>query len=170
MKVANDYWRWEQSRSVWLLTVQKSNYLIRVCENGGRKCGRQGVCCYQNACVGWRVRGRPRLGFMYGVKVALDSRGKTVEAARQRKMGRRGEPWCICRWLSFTRPILLGSVFLLTAFQRYCGLSHGEGWDTVTMVTRCGCGELWKVRNCWKSRRWGLVCGLVSEYWIIVYV
>ena len=32
---------------------------------------------------GGRVRGRPRLGWMDGVKVALCSRGMTVEAARQ---------------------------------------------------------------------------------------
>ena len=32
---------------------------------------------------GGRVRGRPRLGWMDGVKVALDSIGMTVEAARQ---------------------------------------------------------------------------------------
>ena len=34
---------------------------------------------------GGRVRGRPRLGWMYGVKVALGNRGITVEAARQWK-------------------------------------------------------------------------------------
>ena len=32
--------------------------------------------------MGW-VRGRPRLGRMDGVKVALGNRGMTVEAARQ---------------------------------------------------------------------------------------
>ena len=32
---------------------------------------------------GGRVRGRPRLGWMDGVKVALGHRGMTVEAARQ---------------------------------------------------------------------------------------
>ena len=32
---------------------------------------------------GGRVRGRPRLGLMDGVKVALGNRGMTVEAARQ---------------------------------------------------------------------------------------
>ena len=32
---------------------------------------------------GGRVLGRPRLGWMYGVKVALGNRGMTVEAARQ---------------------------------------------------------------------------------------
>ena len=32
---------------------------------------------------GGRVRGRPRLGWRYGVKVALGNRGMTVEAARQ---------------------------------------------------------------------------------------
>ena len=33
--------------------------------------------------TGGRVRGRPRLGWMDDVKVALDNRGTTVEAARQ---------------------------------------------------------------------------------------
>ena len=33
-------------------------------------------------CGGW-VRGRPRLGWMDGVKMALDNRGMTVEAPRQ---------------------------------------------------------------------------------------
>ena len=32
---------------------------------------------------GGRVRGRPRLGWMDGVKVALGNRGLTVEAVRQ---------------------------------------------------------------------------------------
>ena len=32
---------------------------------------------------GGRVRGRPRLGWMGGVKVALGNRGMTVEAGRQ---------------------------------------------------------------------------------------
>ena len=32
---------------------------------------------------GGRVRGRPTLGWMDGVKVALGNRGMTVEAARQ---------------------------------------------------------------------------------------
>ena len=32
---------------------------------------------------GGRVRGRPRLGWMDGVKVALGNKGITVEAARQ---------------------------------------------------------------------------------------
>ena len=38
---------------------------------------------------GWQ-RGRPRFGWMGGVKVALDYRGMTVEAAR--KIGTSGEP------------------------------------------------------------------------------
>ena len=42
---------------------------------------------------GGRVRGRPRLGWMDGVKVALDNRGMTVDA---RKIGKNGEPWYIC--------------------------------------------------------------------------
>ena len=44
-----------------------------------------------DACGG-RLRGRPRLGWMEGVKMTLGSRGMTAE-----KIGRCGEPWCICR-------------------------------------------------------------------------
>ena len=40
---------------------------------------------------GGRVRGRPRLGWMDGVKVALGNRGMAVEAARK-----SGELWYIC--------------------------------------------------------------------------
>ena len=40
---------------------------------------------------GGRARGRPRLGWMDGVKVALGNRGMTVEAAR--KIGKSGGPW-----------------------------------------------------------------------------
>ena len=40
---------------------------------------------------GGRVRGRPSLGCMDRVKVALCNRGMTVEAAR--KTGKSGEPW-----------------------------------------------------------------------------
>ena len=36
-----------------------------------------------------RVRGRPRLGWMDGVKVALGNRGMTVEATRQCAKGRK---------------------------------------------------------------------------------
>ena len=39
---------------------------------------------------GGRVRGRPRLGWMDGVKVALGNRGMMVEGAR--KTGKSGEP------------------------------------------------------------------------------
>ena len=43
---------------------------------------------------GGRVRGRSRLCWMDGVKVALGNRGMTVEAARlSRKIGKSGVPW-----------------------------------------------------------------------------
>ena len=38
---------------------------------------------------GGRERGRPRLGWMDGVKVVLDNRGMTVEAARQCALDRK---------------------------------------------------------------------------------
>ena len=43
---------------------------------------------------GGRVRGRQRLGWMDGVKVALGNIRITVEAAR--KMENSGKSWCIC--------------------------------------------------------------------------
>ena len=47
-------------------------------------------------------------GWMDGVIVALGNRGMMVEAERK-----SGEPWCICNWLSFPRPFLLGPCVLL---------------------------------------------------------
>ena len=45
---------------------------------------------------GRRVRGRQKLGWIDGVKVALGNRGVTVEAARQCAKDRKsGEPWYI---------------------------------------------------------------------------
>ena len=65
---------------------------------------------------GGRVGGRPRLGSMDGVKVALGNRGMTVEAAPQcGKIGKSGEPWYICNWMNFMLPFLLGPVFFQTA-------------------------------------------------------
>ena len=46
---------------------------------------------------GKRVRGRPRLSWIDGVKVDMGSREMTVEAAQQLKIGRSGEPWNISR-------------------------------------------------------------------------
>ena len=61
---------------------------------------------------GERAQGRPGLGLIYGVKVALGNRGMMVEAAR--KIGKSGEPWYLCNLMSFTRPFLLGPVFFWT--------------------------------------------------------
>ena len=44
--------------------------------------------------IGGRVPGRPRLGWMDSVKVALGNRGMTVEAAR--KFRKSGEPFYMC--------------------------------------------------------------------------
>ena len=46
---------------------------------------------------GGRVRGRPRLGWMDGVKVALGNRGVTMVAARQcAKDSKEWRAWCVC--------------------------------------------------------------------------
>ena len=44
---------------------------------------------------GGRVRARPRLGWMDGVKVALGNRGRWRLRDNARKTGKRGEPWYI---------------------------------------------------------------------------
>ena len=45
-----------------------------------------------------RVRGRPKLGWMVGVKVALGNKGMTVEAARQSaKDWKEWRAWCRCK-------------------------------------------------------------------------
>ena len=59
---------------------------------------------------GGRVQGTLRFGWIDVVKVALGSRGMTVENVR--KIGRSGEPWGICSCLSTMRPFLLGSCVL----------------------------------------------------------
>ena len=46
---------------------------------------------------GGRSRGRPRLGWMDGVKVALGNRDMTMGLrVNAQKIGKSGEPWYIC--------------------------------------------------------------------------
>ena len=77
---------------------------------------------------GGRIRVGSRLGWMDGVKVALGNRGMPENS---RKIGKSGASWyiCICNWMSFKLPFLLGTVFFRIAFP--C-LSPGEGFDAVT--------------------------------------
>ena len=61
-----------------------------------------------------RVRGRPRLGCMDGVKVALEWRWRLRITART--IGKSGEAWYICNWINFTWAFLfVGTVFFRTA-------------------------------------------------------
>ena len=78
-----------------------------------------------------RVRGRPRLGWMDGVKVALGNRGMTVEAARK-----SGEPSYICNWISFTCHFCLAlcsfgppSHALVVVIRRGEGCHYMMRWD-----------------------------------------
>ena len=79
---------------------------------------------------GGRIRGRPRLGWIYGVNEALGNRRITVEAARQ--------------WAKEWRALIHMQLneFQKTIFACHCvlsdrppvlwWLSHGEGRDAVT--------------------------------------
>ena len=65
---------------------------------------------------GGRLRRRPRLGWMDGLKVSSGNRGMTVEAARHcSKDQKEWRAVVICNWMSFTRPYLRGIVFFRTA-------------------------------------------------------
>ena len=74
---------------------------------------------------GGRLRGRNTLGWMDGVKVALDNRGMAWRLRdKARKIGKRREQWGMHNWLSFMRPFfLLGPVFFRTA-HRCCSGYH----------------------------------------------
>ena len=77
---------------------------------------------------GGRVRGRPRLGWMDGVKVALGNRGMTVEAARQCAKDRKA--W---RPLNeFHAAIFAWPCVLSDRPPMLWWLSHEEGRDAVT--------------------------------------
>ena len=45
---------------------------------------------------GGRVLGRPRLGWMDGVKVAFGNRGMPMLRDNAPKIVKSGEPWCTC--------------------------------------------------------------------------
>ena len=79
-----------------------------------------------------RVQGRPRLGWMNGVKVALSNRGVTMEAAQQYAKDRKsGEPWCTCNCMSFKRPFCLALCSFSERPPVLWWLSPGEGRDAV---------------------------------------
>ena len=74
---------------------------------------------------GGRVRGRPRLGWMDGVKMALGSRGMTVEAARQ--CAKDSKEWRarvhVKEWRARVPLFSHGPAFFRTALQRSGGFS-----------------------------------------------
>ena len=87
---------------------------------------------------GRQVRGRPRLGWMDGVKVALGKRGMTVEAARQCAKDRKAWRALVHIYQGSTsakktRPSLLGTVFFRTALPCSGGYhmerEEGCSWD-----------------------------------------
>ena len=63
------------------MSGSESIELVWACEkNGLVPFGQKSA---DGGCSGVRVRGRPKVGWLDGVKVALGNRGITVEAARQ---------------------------------------------------------------------------------------
>ena len=64
---------------------------------------------------------------------------KSVQTVRQRPTEPQPQPWYICNWMSFTRPVLLGPVIFRTSPPVPWWLSPWEGWDAVTW---CGWDKL----------------------------
>ena len=55
-----------------------------------------------------RVLGRPSLGWMEDVNVAVRCKGMTVKAAQQCEKDRNGRRALVHMWMIFTRPYLIG--------------------------------------------------------------
>ena len=81
---------------------------------------------------GGRVRGRPRLGWMDGVKVALGNRGITVEAARQCAKDRKSESPGTYITERVSRGHLCFALCSSGPPSVLGWLLHGEGADAVT--------------------------------------
>ena len=82
---------------------------------------------------GGRVRGRPRLGWMDGLKVALGTRGMTVEARRQcAKDRKKGRALVHMLLNEFHAAIFPWLCVLSDRPPMLWWLSHGEGRDAVT--------------------------------------
>ena len=83
--------------------------------------------------IGGRVRGRPRLCWMDGVKVSLGNRGMTIEAARQCAKDREALRAMVHMQLSeFHVAIFAWHCVLSDRPPVLWWLSHGEGRDAVT--------------------------------------
>ena len=82
---------------------------------------------------GGRVRGRPRLGWMDGVKVVLGNRGLTVVAARQCAKDRKAWRAQVHMYLNeFHAAIFAWPCVLSNRPPILWWLSHGKGRDAVT--------------------------------------
>ena len=80
-----------------------------------------------------RVRGRPRLDWMDGVKVALGNRGMTVEAARQcAKVRKEWRALVHMQLNEFHAAIFAWPCVLSDRPPMLFWLSHGEGKDAAT--------------------------------------
>ena len=82
---------------------------------------------------GGRVRGRPRLGWMDGVKVALGNRGMTSETACQCAKDRQEWRAMVHKYLNeFHAAIFPWPCVLSNRNPMLWWLSPGEGGDAVT--------------------------------------
>ena len=82
---------------------------------------------------GGRVRGRPRLGWMDGVKVALGNKGITVETGRQCAKNRKEWRVLVHMYLNeFHAAHFAWHCVLSDCPPMFSWLSHGEGRDAAT--------------------------------------
>ena len=91
---------------------------------------------------GW-VRDRPRLGWMDSVKVDLDKRGMTEEAARMTEEAGTnvpGRPGTFVT-MSFTWPFLLGPVLFRTDLPCSCGYHLERGMMPLQDAVGINCNK-----------------------------
>ena len=94
---------------------------------------RMAISVFMAEVSGGRVRGRPRLGWMDGVKMGLGNRGMTVEAARQCAKDRKELGALVHMYLNeFHEAIFVWTCVLSDRPPMIWWLSPGEGRDVVT--------------------------------------
>ena len=99
-----------------------------------------------------RVRGRPSLGWMYGVMVSFLNRGMTLGCA---KVGKSGEPCCICNRMSLTRSFLLG----------LCSFGPPSRALVVTIWRGVGCRYMMRLGQILKRAQLLNIKAQVSNIW-----
>ena len=123
-----------------------------------------GGCGGDRGWAGWMVWGWRRAAGEWRWRLRDGARGT----------GKRGEPWCMCGWVSLTRPSLLGTVFFRTALLCSGGCHMESGGILLHDAVGMNCRESAATENrdsAVKYMGWGVypddcVCVLPDFTWL----